>query len=40
VDEGDDEVPAYPVLLRDGDRVVIEVERVGRLENPVVAERA
>jgi acylpyruvate hydrolase len=28
------------VLLRDGDRVVIEIERVGRLENPVVAERA
>jgi acylpyruvate hydrolase len=28
------------VLLRDGDRVVVEVERVGRLENPVVAERA
>jgi 2-keto-4-pentenoate hydratase/2-oxohepta-3-ene-1,7-dioic acid hydratase in catechol pathway len=28
------------VLLRDGDRVVVEVERVGRLENPVVAESA
>jgi acylpyruvate hydrolase len=28
------------VLLRDGDRVVVEVEHVGRLENPVVAERA
>jgi acylpyruvate hydrolase len=27
------------VLLRDGDRVVVEIERVGRLENPVVAER-
>lgn len=27
------------VLLRDGDRVAIEIERVGRLENPVVAER-
>ncbi len=27
------------VLLRDGDRVVIEIERVGRLENPVVAEQ-
>jgi acylpyruvate hydrolase len=27
------------VLLRDGDRVVIEIERVGRLENPVAAER-
>ncbi len=27
------------VLLGDGDRVVIEIERVGRLENPVVAER-
>lgn len=26
------------VLLRDGDHVVIEIERVGRLENPVVAE--
>jgi acylpyruvate hydrolase len=26
------------VLLRDGDRVVIEIERVGRLENRVVAE--
>jgi acylpyruvate hydrolase len=26
------------VLLRDGDRVAIEIERVGRLENPVVAE--
>jgi acylpyruvate hydrolase len=26
------------VLLRNGDRVVVEVERVGRLENPVVAE--
>jgi acylpyruvate hydrolase len=29
-----------PVLLRDGDTVVVEIERVGRLENPVVAERA
>jgi acylpyruvate hydrolase len=28
------------VLLRDGDRVVVEIERVGRLENPVVAESA
>jgi acylpyruvate hydrolase len=28
------------VLLRDGDRVVVEIERVGRLENPVAAERA
>jgi acylpyruvate hydrolase len=27
-----------PVLLKDGDRVVVEVEKVGRLENPVVAE--
>ena len=26
------------VLLRDGDRVVIEIERVGRLESPVAAE--
>jgi acylpyruvate hydrolase len=26
------------VLLRDGDRVAVEVERVGRLENPVAAE--
>jgi acylpyruvate hydrolase len=26
------------VLLRDGDRVVVEIERVGRLENPVIAE--
>ena len=26
------------VLLRDGDRMVVEVERVGRLENPVAAE--
>jgi acylpyruvate hydrolase len=26
------------VLLRDGDRMVVEIERVGRLENPVVAE--
>jgi len=26
------------VLLRDGDRVVVEIERVGRLENPVSAE--
>jgi acylpyruvate hydrolase len=26
------------VLLRDGDRVVVEIERVGRLENPVAAE--
>jgi len=28
------------VVLQDGDRVVVEIERVGRLENPVVAERA
>ena len=28
------------VRLQDGDRVVVEIERVGRLENPVVAERA
>jgi acylpyruvate hydrolase len=28
------------VLLADGDRIVVEIERVGRLENPVVAERA
>ena len=28
------------VLLRDGDRVVVEIERVGRLENPVAAEPA
>jgi acylpyruvate hydrolase len=27
-----------PVLLADGDRVVVEIERVGRLENPVRAE--
>jgi acylpyruvate hydrolase len=27
------------VLLQGGDRVTIEIERVGRLENPVVAER-
>jgi acylpyruvate hydrolase len=27
------------VLLRDGDRVVVEIERVGSLENPVAAER-
>ena len=27
-----------PVLLRDGDRMVVEIERVGRLENPVAAE--
>jgi acylpyruvate hydrolase len=26
------------ILLRDGDRVVVEVEKVGRLENPVAAE--
>jgi acylpyruvate hydrolase len=26
------------VLLRDGDRMVVEIENVGRLENPVVAE--
>jgi acylpyruvate hydrolase len=26
------------VLLRDGDRVVVEIERVGRLSNPVAAE--
>jgi len=28
------------VLLRDGDRVAVEIERIGRLENPVVAEGA
>ena len=28
------------VLLRDGDRMVVEIERVGRLESPVMAERA
>jgi acylpyruvate hydrolase len=28
------------VLLGAGDRIVIEIERVGRLENPVVAERS
>jgi acylpyruvate hydrolase len=28
------------VLLGDGDRVVVEIERVGRLENPVVSEGA
>lgn len=27
------------VMLGDGDRVVVEIERVGRLENPVAAER-
>jgi acylpyruvate hydrolase len=27
------------VLLRDGDRMVVEIERVGRLESPVAAER-
>ena len=27
------------VLLKDGDTMVVEVENVGRLENPVVAER-
>jgi acylpyruvate hydrolase len=27
-----------PVRLTDGDRVVVEIERVGRLENPVLAE--
>jgi acylpyruvate hydrolase len=27
-----------PVLLQDGDRVVVEIENVGRLENPVRAE--
>ena len=27
------------VLLRDGDRVVVDIARVGRLENPVAAER-
>ena len=27
------------VLLRDGDRVVTQIERVGRLENPVLAEQ-
>ena len=26
------------VLLKDGDRVVVEIEKVGRLENPVAAE--
>jgi acylpyruvate hydrolase len=26
------------ILLRDGDRVTVEIERVGRLENPVAAE--
>ena len=26
------------VLLRDGDRMVVEIERVGRLESPVAAE--
>jgi 2-keto-4-pentenoate hydratase/2-oxohepta-3-ene-1,7-dioic acid hydratase in catechol pathway len=26
------------VLLKDGDRMVVEIERVGRLENPVAAE--
>jgi acylpyruvate hydrolase len=26
------------VLLGDGDRMVVEIERVGRLESPVVAE--
>jgi acylpyruvate hydrolase len=26
------------VLLRDGDRMAVEIERVGRLENPVAAE--
>jgi acylpyruvate hydrolase len=28
------------VLLQDGDRVAVEIQRVGRLENPVAAERA
>jgi acylpyruvate hydrolase len=28
------------VLLQGGDRIVVEIERVGRLENPVLAERA
>ena len=28
-----------PVLLSDGDRVVVEIERLGRLENPVQTER-
>jgi acylpyruvate hydrolase len=28
------------VLLKDGDRVVVEIERVGRLENPVAAEHS
>jgi len=28
------------VLLRDGDRMVVEIERVGRLESPVAAEAA
>jgi len=27
-----------PVWLKEGDRVVVEVEGVGRLENPVVRE--
>ena len=27
-----------PVLLRDGDRMVVEIAGVGRLENPVAAE--
>jgi acylpyruvate hydrolase len=27
------------VLLKDGDRMVVEIDRVGRLENPVVGER-
>jgi acylpyruvate hydrolase len=26
------------VLLRDGDRVTVEIERIGKLENPVRAE--
>jgi acylpyruvate hydrolase len=29
-----------PVRLADGDRVVVEIERVGRLDNPVLAEVA
>ena len=39
-DEKTDKPAGEPkVLLGDGDRVVVEIERVGRLENPVVAER-
>ena len=29
-----------PVFLKHGDKMVIEVEKIGRLENPVVAEGA